>query len=112
MRITSIVDEAVAKQTDTTNLEEMFKNIHPKVGVIFVCTNENWRKEDYWIDRKDTTIYYRMRIPFEQALLLEDAAPLMLQLLNDRLREIPPGSKRPRKAFNPPSQEATLAAGS
>ena len=110
MRITTMVYEAVAKQTDTSKMKELFKNIHPNVGVVFVCTNENWRKEDYWIDRKDGTIYYKIRIPFEEVLAMEDATPLMLKILNDRLGEIPPGSKRPRKPFNRLQRAASAAA--
>ena len=110
MRITSIVHEVVAKQMDTTAIKKMFEDVYPNVGVVFVCTNENWRKEDYWIDRKDGTIYYKIRIPFEEVLAIEDATPLMLKILNDRLGEIPPGSKRPRKPFNRLQRAASAAA--
>ena len=98
MFITRIIDQSVATQTDTLGLKAMFKDIHPNVAVVFICTRNNWRKDDYWIDRKDGTIYYNIRLPYEEVSGLEDAAPLMLEFLNNRLEEIPPGSKPMRKS--------------
>ena len=93
-----MIDRSVVKQTDTTFIKEMFRDVHLNVGVIFVCTAESWRKEDYWIDRKDGNVYYKIRLPYDEVLGLEDATPLMLEFLNNRLKEIPPGSKPIRKS--------------
>ena len=98
MRFSRMIDKSVAKQTDTAYMKEMFKDTHLNVGVIFVCTAESWRKEDYWIDRKDGNVYYKIRLPYEKVLGLEDATPLMLEFLNNRLKEIPPGSKPMKKS--------------
>ena len=96
MYFTRIAHFAVEKQTDTTRLQEVFKDLYPNVVVGFICTTENWRKDRHWIG-KNGKDYYEIRIPFQEVFESEDATPMMLQYLNDRLQQIPPGTRKIRK---------------
>ena len=51
--------------------------------IVFICTNENWRKEDTWKHKGET--YYAIRLPYQQVKETEDARPMMLELAAKRL---------------------------
>jgi hypothetical protein len=57
--------------------------------IVYICTNENWRKEDTWKHKGET--YYAIRLPYQQVKEMEDARPLMLELAAKRLGIPVPG---------------------
>lgn len=80
-----IVEQDVAKLIDTDYIQEQLSGIPGDVALIFVCVNDDWRKDDTW--KKKGTKYYRIVLPYEQvkAMPADKVRALMLRLTNERL---------------------------
>ena len=83
MRVSCIVEENVLRKMDTQFIEQWFKEIGDNIAITFICTNENWRKEDKW--RKKKIQYYTIRLPYEEVLNADDARPIMVKAVKERL---------------------------
>ena len=57
--------------------------------IVFICTNENWRKEDTW--KHKGKMYYAIRLPYQLVKETEDVRPLMLKLAAEKLGIPVPG---------------------
>ena len=84
MRVTCIVDESISAKIDTEYVRNIFKDLG-NIALIFVCTLENWRTDRKWTDKKEGTKYYRIRLPYEEVLHTDDARPLMVKAVKERL---------------------------
>jgi hypothetical protein len=58
-------------------------HVDTNAAIIFICTNENWRKEDTWKHKGET--YYAIRLPYQQVKETDDVRPLMLEMATKRL---------------------------
>lgn len=81
--VTSITDEAVLSKIDTQYVMSKFSGVTLNVVIVFICTNENWRKEDTWKHKGKT--YYAIRLPYQLVKETEDVRPLMLKLAAEKL---------------------------
>jgi hypothetical protein len=87
--ITSITDEDVFPKIDTHYVMSKLSDVAMDAVIVYICTNENWRKEDTWKHKGET--YYAIRLPYQQVKEMEDARPLMLELAAKRLGIPVPG---------------------
>ena len=87
--VTSITDEAVLSKIDTQYVMSKFSGVDLNVVIVFICTNENWRKEDTWKHKGET--YYTIRLPYQLVKETEDVRPLMLKLVAEKLGIPVPG---------------------
>ena len=85
-----IADEAVYKKIDIWNIDALFKDILPDVSIVFLCTQETWSKERKWKSKKSGKQGYTIRLPYAEVLHAEDAIPIMLKALKDKLGIAPP----------------------
>ncbi len=83
IRITCIVNEDVLRKVDTQYVTEQLAHIDMDVVIGFICTNENFRKEDTW--KKKGTTYYAIRLPYEQVKQMDDIRPMMLDAVARKL---------------------------
>ncbi|MCK6692491.1 MAG: hypothetical protein L6Q97_10355 [Thermoanaerobaculia bacterium] len=81
--VTSITDEAVLSKIDTQYVMSKFSGVDLNVVIVFICTNDNWRKEDTWKHKGET--YYAIRLPYQLVKETEDVRPLMLKLVAEKL---------------------------
>ncbi len=81
--VTSITDEVVLSKIDTQYVMSKFSDVDLNVVIVFICTNENWRKEDTWKHKGET--YYTIRLPYQLVKETEDVRPLMLELAAQKL---------------------------
>lgn len=81
--VTSITDEAVLSKIDTLYVMSKFSDIDLNAVIVFICTNDNWRKEDTWKHKGET--YYAIRLPYQLVKETEDVRPLMLKLVAEKL---------------------------
>ena len=88
--ITSITQEDVWQKVDVNYVESKFANIDMDVTIVFICTNENYRKEDTW--KKKGKTFYAIRLPYEQVKAMDDARPMMLEMVAKRLGIPVPGT--------------------
>ena len=89
--VTSITDEAVLSKIDTQFVMSKFSHVDLNIVIVFICTNENWRKEDTWKHKGET--YYAIRLPYQLVKETEDVRPLMLRLVAEKLGIPVPGEK-------------------
>ena len=87
--VTSITDEAVLSKIDTQYVMSKFSGVDMNAVIVFICTNDNWRKEDAWKHKGKQ--YYTIRLPYQQVKETDDARPLMLELAAKRLGIPVPG---------------------
>lgn len=87
--VTSITDEEVLSKIDTQYVMSRFSGVNLNAVIVFICTNENWRKEDTWKHKGET--YYAIRLPYQLVKETEDVRPLMLQLAAEKLGIAVPG---------------------
>ena len=87
--VTSITDEAVLSKIDTQYIMSKFSIVDLNVVICFICTNDNWRKEDTW--KHKGKMYYAIRLPYQQVKETDDVRPLMLELAARRLGIPVPG---------------------
>lgn len=78
-----IVDEVVFNKVDAQYVVSKLSNVDMNAVIVFICTNENWRKEDTWKHKGET--YYAIRLPYQQVKEADDVRPLMLELAAKRL---------------------------
>mgnify|MGYP001305087321 CR=1 FL=1 len=81
--ITSITDEDVFPKIDTHYVMSKLSDVAMDAVIVFICTNENWRKEDTWKHKGKT--YYAIRLPYQLVRETEDVRPLMLKLAAEKL---------------------------
>lgn len=81
--VTSITDEKVLSKIDTQYVMSKFSGVNLNAVIVFICTNENWRKEDTWKHKGET--YYAIRLPYQLVRETEDVRPLMLKLAAEKL---------------------------
>lgn len=81
--ITSITDEDVFPKIDTHYVMSKLSDVAMNAVIVFICTNENWRKEDTWKHKEKT--YYAIRLPYQLVKETEDVRPLMLELAAQKL---------------------------
>lgn len=89
--ITSITDEDVFPKIDTHYVMSKLADVAVDAVIVFICTNENWRKEDKWKHKGKT--YYAIRLPYQLVKETEDVRPLMLKLVAEKLGIPVPGEK-------------------
>jgi len=87
--VTSITDEAVLSKIDTQYVMSKFSGVDMNAVIVFICTNDNWRKEDAWKHKGKQ--YYAIRLPYQQVKETDDVRPLMLELAAKRLGIPVPG---------------------
>ena len=87
--VTSITDEAVLSKIDTHYVMSKLSDVAMDVVIVFICTNENWRKEDTW--KHKGKMYYAIRLPYQLVKETEDVRPLMLKLAAEKLGIPVPG---------------------
>ena len=87
--VTSITDEEVLSKIDTQYVMSKFSGVDMNAVIVFICTNDNWRKEDAWKHKGKQ--YYAIRLPFQQVKETDDVRPLMLELAAKRLGIAVPG---------------------
>jgi hypothetical protein len=87
--VVRIVDEDVFDKVDAQYVLSKLANMDMEAVIIFICTNENWRKEDAWKHKGKQ--YYAIRLPYQQVKEMEDARPMMLELAAKRLGVAVPG---------------------
>ena len=83
IHITAIVNEDVLKKMETRDVMQQLAHIDMDVVIVFICTNENIRKEDTW--KKKGTTYYAIRLPYEQVKQMDDIRPMMLEAVTRKL---------------------------
>ena len=81
--VTSITDEEVLLKIDTQYVMSKFSGVDMNAVIVFICTNDNWRKEDTW--KHKGKMYYAIRLPYQQVKETADVRPLMLELVANRL---------------------------
>ena len=81
--VTSITDEVVLPKIDTQYVMSKFSSVDMNAVIVFICTNDNWRKEDTW--KHKGKMYYAIRLPYQQVKETDDVRPLMLELAAKRL---------------------------
>ena len=89
VNVTCMVDEDVLQKIDIHYIISKFSGININAAIIFICTNENYRKEDTW--KKKGKTFYAIRLPYEQVKAMDDARPLMLEMAAQRLGIPVPG---------------------
>lgn len=87
--VTSITDEEVLSKIDTQYVMSKFSGVDMNAVIVFICTNDNWRKEDAWKHKGKQ--YYAIRLPYQQVKETDDVRPLMLELAAKRLGIAVPG---------------------
>ena len=88
--ITSIVDEAVFRKFDHPYVMQQLAHVDMNVVIVFICTDDNFRKEDTW--KKKGTTYYAIRLPYEQVKQMDDIRPMMLDVVTRKLGISLPGT--------------------
>ena len=83
--VTFIVEEDVHQKIDTDYLQKELSGIPGDVALVYVCVNDDWRKDDTW--KKKGTKYYRIVLPYEKvkAMSSGQVRALMLRLAKERL---------------------------
>ena len=87
--VTSITDEAVLSKIDTHYVMSKLSDVDLNAVIVFICTNENWRKEDTW--KHKGKMYYAIRLPYQLVKETDDVRPLMLELAAQKLGIAVPG---------------------
>lgn len=87
--VTSITDEEVLSKIDTQYVMSKFSGVDMNAVIVFICTNDNWRKEDAWKHKGKQ--YYAIRLPYQQVKETDDVRPLMMELAAKRLGIAVPG---------------------
>jgi len=85
IQITKIVEENIAAKIDTKFVEQALNGVDEDAGIVFVCTNDDWRKDDAW--KKKGVRYLRIVLPYEKVVDMEadDVRKWMLELAKERL---------------------------
>ncbi len=81
--VTRIIDEDVLPKIDAQYVMSKLSDVAKDAVIVFICTNENWRKEDTWKHKGET--YYTIRLPYQLVKETEDVRPLMLELAAQKL---------------------------
>lgn len=87
--VTRIIDEDVLPKIDAQYIMAKLAHVDMDAVIVFICTNENWRKEDTWKHKGET--YYAIRLPYQLVKETEDVRPLMLKLVAEKLGIPVPG---------------------
>ena len=87
--VTRIIDEDVLPKIDAQYVMSKLSGVDMNAVIVFICTNENWRKEDSWKHKGKT--YYAIRLPYQLVKETEDVRPLMLKLAAEKLGSPVPG---------------------
>ncbi len=81
--VTRIVEEDVLQKIDAQYVMSKLANVDMNAVIVFICTNENWRKEDTWKHKGEA--YYAIRLPYQQVKEADDVRSLMLELAARKL---------------------------
>jgi hypothetical protein len=81
--VTSITHHDVWQKIDVNYIESILINLGIDATIVFICTTDDWRKDDTW--KKKGRMYYAIRLPYEQVKAMDDARPLMLEMVAQRL---------------------------
>lgn len=87
--VTRIVEEDILHKIDAQYVMSKLANVDMNAVIVFICTNENWRKEDTWKHKGKT--FYSIRLPYQQVKEADDVRPLMLELAAKKLGIMVPG---------------------
>ena len=87
--VVRIIDKEVLNKIDAQYVKSKLAHIDMNAVIVFICTNENWRKEDTWKHKGET--YYAIRLPYQQVKETDDVRPLMLEMAAKRLGIPVPG---------------------
>ncbi len=87
--VTRIIDEDVLPKIDAQYVMSKLSGLAMDAVIVFICTNENWRKEDTWKHKGKT--YYAIRLPYQLVKETDDVRPLMLKLAAEKLGVPVPG---------------------
>ena len=83
INVTRIIDEEVLNKIDAQYVKSKLSHVDMNAVIVFICTKENWRKEDTWKHKGET--YYTIRLPYQQVKETDDVRPMMLELAAKRL---------------------------
>lgn len=86
MFVTRMVEEDVRQKIDVDFIKkELSSNIAGEVALVFVCVNDDWRKNGTW--KKKGIKYYRIVLAYEQvqSLPAQQVRALMLKTAKERL---------------------------
>ena len=78
VNVVSITDEDVFPKIDVQYVKSKLSHVDMSAAIIFICTNENWRKEDAWKHKGET--YDTIRLPYQQVKEMEDVRLMMVEL--------------------------------
>ena len=83
--VTSMVERDVEKKVDIDFIQSEMSHVSDDISIIYVCVNDNWRKDESWID--EGTQYHRIILPYEKVLKMKPVKvrQLMLKLAKERL---------------------------
>ena len=90
VHVTRIAEADVLHKIDGPYIVSKFSGVNDKIVIVFICTNETWRKEDTWKHNGET--FYSIRLPYEQVKAMDDARPMMLEMVAKRLGIPVPGT--------------------
>lgn len=83
VEVVRIIDEEVLNKIDAQYVKSTLSHVDMNAVIVFICTKENWRKEDTWKHKGKT--FYTIRLPYQQVKETDDVRPLMLELAAKRL---------------------------
>ncbi len=89
--VTRIVEADVLNKIDTHYVMSRLSDVDVNAVIVFICTNEEWRKEDTWKHKGE--VYHAIRLPYEQVKKTADVRPWMLELAAKKLGVPVPGEK-------------------
>jgi len=89
VEVVRIIDKDVLNKIDAQYVKSKLSHVDLDAVIVFICTNEDWRKEDTWKHKGET--YYAIRLPCQQVKESDDVRPFMLELAAKRLGIPVPG---------------------
>ncbi|MEK7257556.1 MAG: hypothetical protein AAB316_22565 [Bacteroidota bacterium] len=85
VNVTSIAEHDVLDKVDIYFVEEALADMKENIAIIYVCANDDWRKDDAW--KKKGKKYYRIVMPYDKVKNMDAEAvrQWMLRLAEERL---------------------------
>lgn len=82
MKVLKVAEQSVADKLDTQYIADYFADM-PNIAVVFVCTADDGEEDD-WTDEAGLR-HLVIHLPLQTVSVLDDARPLMLATLQERL---------------------------
>ena len=64
IEVVRIIDKDILNKIDAQYVKSKLSHVDLDAVLVFICTNENWRKEDTWKHKGET--YYAIHLPYQQ----------------------------------------------